>query len=360
MKRKINWRSIICVLVVGLLFLGLTGCGAKDSGNSEETIGNKATATVEENKATATVEENKATATVEENKATTTVEENKATSTVEENKATSAVAVSSNAQIEIIVSEGNDPDSLVEKGFKAMGGIEKFVKKGSSVVIKPNFSVNRKPEDAATTNPQLIAAVVKQCLKAGAKEVKVIDNSFSGPLCIVNSGIKAAVEAAGGKAFNINEERYYKEVDIGGKVLGKAEYSKDVLDADVLINMPILKHHAMTQVTMGLKNMMGLVWDRQFFHRTDLNECIAELNAYRKADLTIMDAIKGITDRGPMGPGTIHEWNQVIFGTDPVAVDAYGADLFGLKPTDIGHLVAAAKLNLGEIDLEKITVVKVK
>ena len=264
------------------------------------------------------------------------------------------------ARNKLIVSEGSDPNSLIEKGFAALGGIGVLVKKGATVVLKPNFSVARKPEEAATTNPQLIAAVVKQCLAAGAREVKVIDYPFQSPLvCLTNSGIKAAVEAAGGKAYAINSQSFYTQVDTGGKTLKTALFSKDVLSADVFINFPILKHHSMTKLTLGLKNMMGLVWDRGYFHSTDLIQCIAELAAFRKPHLTIVDATRGITDNGPMGPGAIREWNQVVFGVDPVAVDTYAATLFGHKATDIEYITAAAKLGVGEMNLQKLTVVKV-
>ena len=260
----------------------------------------------------------------------------------------------------LIISEGTDPKSLIEKGFAALGGIGALVPKGSTVVLKPNFSVARKPEEAATTNPQLIAAVVKQCLAAGAREVKVIDYPFQSPVvCLTNSGIKAAVEAAGGKAYAINSQSFYTQVDTGGKTLKTVLFSKDVLSADVFINFPILKHHSMTKLTLGLKNMMGLVWDRGYFHSTDLIQCIAELAFFRKPHLTIVDATRGIANNGPMGPGTIREWNQVIFGVDPVAVDTYAATLFGHKATDIEYITAAAKLGVGEMDLQKLTVMKV-
>ena len=315
MDKEVSRRQFISGLGAGLITLGLTGCGIKIPGNSSSVTGSKTTPMPS------------------------------ASSSIDHSK--------------IIIAEGTDPNSLIEKGLNALGGIGQFVKKGSSVVIKPNFSVPRKPEEAATTNPQLVAAVVKQCLSAGAKEVKVVDYPFGGPNCLSNSGIKEAVEAAGGKAFNINAQSFFTEVDMGGAILKKVLFSKDVKDADVLINMPILKHHMMTKVTLSLKNMMGLVWDRGYFHRTDLNQAIAELNAYRKPDLIILDAIKGITDRGPTGPGPIREWKQVVFGVDPVATDAYGADLFGLKPEEIGYIPAAVKLGLGEIDIQKLTVTKV-
>jgi len=260
----------------------------------------------------------------------------------------------------LIISEGTDPNSLIEKGFAALGGISALVQRGATVVLKPNFSVARKPEEAATTNPQLVAAVVKQCLAAGAKEVKVIDYPFQSPaVCLTNSGIKAAVEAAGGKAYAINSQSFYTQVDTGGKTLKTVMFSKDVLSADVFINFPILKHHSTTKLTLGLKNMMGLVWDRGYFHSTDLIQCIAELASFCKPHLIIVDATRGITDHGPMGPGTIRESNQVIFGVDPVAVDTYAATLFGHKATDIEYITAAAKLGVGEMDLQKLTVVKV-
>lgn len=273
---------------------------------------------------------------------------------------TASSAVSGYDRGKLVIAEGTEPNSLIEKGFTALGGISALVRSGATVVIKPNFSVPRKPEEAATTNPRLVAAVVKQCLAAGAKEVKVIDYPFSSPpVCLANSGIKEAVEAAGGRAFAINAQNFYTQVDIGGKILKSTLFSKDVLDADVFINFPILKHHGITKLTLGMKNMMGLVWDRGYFHRTDLIQGIAELAAFRKPHLTILDATRGITDNGPVGPGPIREWNQVVFGVDPVAVDAYGTTLFGLKPAEIGFVAAAAQLGVGEIDLQKLTVMKV-
>lgn len=312
-------RKFISGLGAGLFSLGLAGCGVKIQGNRDDAGGNSGASPDNQTKP-------------------------------------AAIAYD---RTKLVVAEGTDPNALIEKGLNALGGIDKLVKKGSSVVIKPNFSVPRKPEEAATTNPLLVAAVVKQCLAAGAKEVKVVDYPFGGPLCLTNSGIKAATEAAGGQAYNINTQSYFTEVDMGGTILKNTLFSKDVSNADVLINFPILKHHMMTKITMSLKNMMGLVWDRGQFHRTDLHQAIAELNAFRKPDLIILDATRGIIDHGPTGPGTIKEWNQVVFGVDPVAVDVYGANLFGLNPTEINYITAAAKLGVGEMDSQKVTIQKV-
>ncbi len=262
---------------------------------------------------------------------------------------------------ELVVAEGREPAEMLARGLAALGGVGAFVKPGATVVLKPNFSVPRLPEEAATTNPHLVGALVRTCLAAGAKTVKVIEYPFTSPaICLEKSGIKAAVAAAGGQIYTLNggRDRYFRAVQIGGRELAAAEYSKDVLDADVFINMPILKHHNGTRLTLGMKNLMGLVWDRGYFHRTDLHRCIAEAAAFKRPHLTILDAIRGITDNGPMGPGPIREWGQLVLGTDPVAVDAYGATLFGLKPADIDYIRIAAELGVGRMDVDKVTVKK--
>ena len=261
----------------------------------------------------------------------------------------------------LIVAQGDDPDSLLERGLSALGGLEGIVRAGALVTIKPNFSVPRRPDEACTTNPQLVAGLVKRCLAAGAREVRVVDYPFtSAAIVLEKTGMRQAVTAAGGKISVISSRDRFQSVDVpGAKVLKSTDYAKDVLEADVFINMPILKHHNMAKLTMGLKNLMGVVWDRGFFHRTDLHQTIAELMAVRKPDITILDAIQGITDNGPMGPGPIRTYNQVVFGSDPVAVDAYGAQLFGMKPADLEYLRIAAELGHGALNWEALSVRKV-
>ena len=172
--------------------------------------------------------------------------------------------------------------------------------------------------------------------------------------------IKKAVEETGGKVFTYNGVREaFRPVNFAGKTLTNFEYVKDVLDADLFINFPILKHHRGAKLTLGMKNLMGLIWDRRYFHSSDLHQGIAELAAFRKPHLTIMDAIRGITDNGPVGPGPIREYGQVIFGTDQVAIDAYAASLFGMKPQDVGYIRIAAEMGLGQIQWEKLKIQKV-
>ena len=263
---------------------------------------------------------------------------------------------------DLVIAGGNEPDALIEKGLQALGGIKTFIKQGSLVVIKPNFSVPQRPEAACTTNPLLVSALVKRCLEAGAREVRVIDHPFtSGVMCLENTEMRRYAGDAGARVYVLGElsDKYYTRVQIGGKQLQTAHFSRDVLDADLFINFPILKHHVLTKLTMGMKNMMGLVWDRGVFHSTDIHQAIADLAAFKKPHLIIMDAIRGIIDNGPTGPGTVRAYNQVIFGFDPVAVDAYGAGLFGLPPGSLGYLQLAAGMHLGQLRWEQLKVVRV-
>lgn len=264
------------------------------------------------------------------------------------------------ARSRLVIAEGRDPEALLEKGFAAMGGIGLFIKPGNIVTVKPNFSSTRGPDAGVTNNPNLVGALVRRCLQAGAKEVRVIDHTFySGEMCLEASGIKAAVAAAGGRAFTINSRSDYSSVNINGEILKQAEYAKDVLEADVFINIPLLKQCDPTGISAAMKNLMGVVWDRGVFHRTDLHQTIAEFAAYKRPTLIILDALRGITANGPSGPGPTKEWNQVVFGTDMVSIDAYGASLLGLKTGDVKHLEIAAKLGAGNPDWQSLEVVKV-
>jgi uncharacterized protein (DUF362 family) len=272
-------------------------------------------------------------------------------------------AAPTSSAFDLTIAQGTDPVSLLDRGFKALGGINRYVKKDGTVVIKPNFSVPRTPEEAATTNTIMVATLVKMCLAAGAREVKVVDqplNSSTPVLCLERTGIKKAVEDVGGKVITYNGiHEAFRPVSFAGKTLTNFEYAKDVLDADLFINFPILKHHRGAKLTLGMKNLMGLIWDRRYFHSSDLHQGIAELAAFRKPHLTIMDAIRGITDNGPVGPGPIREYGQVIFGTDQVAIDAYAASLFGMKPQEVGYIRIASEMKIGQIDWEKLKIQKV-
>lgn len=251
------------------------------------------------------------------------------------------------------VAYGKGAGALLDTGLAAMGGLKRFVSRGARVVIKANFSMPREPKVAANTDPQLVAELVRRCLKAGASTVTVVDHPASNSaICLQLTGIRKAVEAVGGKVRTLDQltREDYVKVTLKGPTLTSAYYSRAALEADLLINFPILKHHASTKVTIGLKNLMGLVWDRQVMHRTDLERTIAELAAFKQPHLTVLDATRGLVDHGPMGPGTVKEWNRVVFSTRMLELDAYGAQLFGLKPAQVDHLRIAAELGVGTLD----------
>lgn len=253
----------------------------------------------------------------------------------------------------MVIVKGEDPLAMLQAGLAGLGGITRFVRQDHLVVIKPNFSVPRTPDSGCITNPELVAELVRSCRQAGAREVRVIDFPFTNvSMCLSRSGIKPAVEAAGGTVYTLDEknERNFYLVSMTGPVLSDVYYSRDVLDADVFVNFPILKHHGSTEVTLGLKNLMGLIWDRGHLHATDLEMGIAELGQFKKPHLTVMDAFRGIIDNGPSGPGTIREYKQLVLGLDPVAVDAYSADLYGIGADGVGYIRNAANLGVGSPD----------
>ncbi|MCD6221779.1 DUF362 domain-containing protein [bacterium] len=256
----------------------------------------------------------------------------------------------------IYVAKGNNPENTTYKAVKAAGGIEKFVKRGSKVVIKPNIAWNRKPEQAANTNPYVVSALVKLCKRAGASEVVVIDHTCN-PWKVTYkiSGIAEAVERAGGI---MRPPTRYRKVSISGtKVLKQAEVLEEVLDADVVIDVPVVKvHGSRAKITISMKNLMGVVKDRGYFHRTDLNRCIAEISYFIKPTLTVVDATRILLTRGPQGPGKVKNTGIVVAGTDMVALDSFGAKLLGLNPENVPHLIIGKQLGLGEYDLNRVRI----
>jgi len=234
----------------------------------------------------------------------------------------------------------------------------RFLKPGGKVVIKPNAAWSRTPEQAADTNPVLISELIYACRKAGAGEIIAVENpcdNYKSAFRI--SGIESAVKAAGAKMIPLVETGDFTAVTIPrGKVLKFAQVGKKILEADLYINIPIAKVHKSAGLTMAMKNHMGAVKDRWFFHKNDLHQCIADISSYLRPDLTILDCTRILTTRGPKGPGDVKVLDRVIMGTDQVAIDSYGATLFGMNPGDIGYLKAAGAMGLGVTDLSAIRV----
>jgi len=261
---------------------------------------------------------------------------------------------------DLVAVRGEDIVGMFEKAMQEMGGMSLWVKPGQTVVIKPNIGWDVTPERAANTSPDLVAAIVKQCLEAGARRVNVFDHTCDNwERCYSNSGMKKAVEDAGGRMIPGNFEQNYRAVTIPGAVkLKEALVHEQVIDSDVFINVPVLKHHGSTSLTIAMKNLMGVVYDRRFWHRNDLHQCIADFCLYRKPDLNIVDAMLVMTQNGPKGTSTadLVKKNSLLVSSDIVAVDAASTMVFGSKPEEISYLSIAEKMNIGTLDLSKMNI----
>jgi uncharacterized protein (DUF362 family) len=266
---------------------------------------------------------------------------------------------------DLIAVMNGEPAAMFDIGIQALGGMGSFVSKGQKVLVKPNIGWDVVPEKAGNTNPELVKRVVEHCLRAGAKEVYVFDNTCDDWMrCYKNSGIEKAVKSAGGKIVPGNSESYYREVTIpNGKKLTKAKVHEMVLDSDVFINVPILKNHSSTRITGAMKNMMGVVWDRGYWHSNNLNQCIADYALFsKKPSLNIMDAYNVMMRNGPRGVSKddLSNMKSLLISTDWVALDAAGAKMMGLEPSKIEHLAIAAEMGIGKIDLTTLNIHRIK
>jgi uncharacterized protein (DUF362 family) len=268
------------------------------------------------------------------------------------------LTVPPNAELpRIAVAQGDDPARLVRRVVEDLGGIRRFVSRGDVVALKPNVSWDRTPEQAANTNPEVVAEVARLCLEAGAKSVVVADVCINEPhRCFERSGIGEAARRAGARVV-LPEERLLKQVDLRGEVLRVWPVFTPFLEADKVINLPIAKHHALTGVTLGFKSWYGLLGGtRQRLHQR-IHESLADLGDFLRPTLTIVDAYRVLLRGGP-GGGNLEDValkKTVIAGTDPVAVDAYAAKAFwNLEPADLPYLQIAARRGLGTLEFERL------
>ncbi len=262
--------------------------------------------------------------------------------------------------------KGKDYAALVARVLKPLGGIAAFVKPGTRVVVKPNIGWDRTPEQGANTHPEVVKAIVEQCLGAGAKQVLVFDRSCAEVRRSYNrSGILAAVQSIGNPAARCvyQDRNRFVPVDIeNGKSLKRFTFYRDALatDCDCYINVPVAKNHVASKLTLGLKNVMGVIGGNRGEIHKDLHQRIADLNLVVRPRLTIIDATRIMFRHGPQsgGPEDVKVLDTLVASADIVAADAYATTLFDLKPQDVGATVAAARLGLGEIDLAKVKMVE--
>lgn len=261
---------------------------------------------------------------------------------------------------DLVAVKNGDPGTLFDRGIEALGGMGRFVKKGQTVVIKPNIGWNVGPERAANTNPRLVRRIIEHCLQAGAKQVYVFDHTCDAWRdSYRTSGIEQAVKEAGGKIAPGNSEGYFQTVAVAkGQRLREVKEHELILQSDVFINVPVLKSHGGARLTVAMKNLMGIVWDRGEWHANDLHQCIADFASYRKPDLNVVDAYNVMMRHGPRGVSAADVVNMQsqLLSTDLVTADAAAAKLFGLEPDAVGYIRLASEMGVGRGDLENLAI----
>lgn len=267
---------------------------------------------------------------------------------------------------DLTVVQGSDPGEAIARAIEIAGGIGRFISKGDTVVIKPNMAWDRRPEQAANTNPQVVASVVRLCFEAGASMVKVFDNPCEDARrTYIRSGIAQVARELGAKTPYM-DSRKFRKVRLDGEVLKKWEVYQEVIEADKLINIPIAKHHSLSGLTMSMKNWMGAIGGQRSRLHWKIDESLADLAAFFKPSLTILDCIRILTANGPQGGSLsyVKVLNTVVVGTDQVAVDAFGASLFETqtgRPENANrarrYIKTAARRGIGRMDLKNLKIV---
>lgn len=261
---------------------------------------------------------------------------------------------------DMVVARGGKPEDMVQRAINALGGMKKFVKQGDDVIIKPNICIGYYSyEYAATTNPFVVSTLVKLCNEAGAKRVRVMDFPFgsSPQQSYTASGIEKEVKAAGGQMEIMNLFKYISSPIPDGKDLKKDDFYDDILKANVVINVPIAKHHSLARLTLGMKNIMGTIKEREKIH-SNMGQRIADLVSRVRPSLTIIDAVRILMANGPTGGSLndVKKLDTIIASADIVAADSYATTLFGLKPEDISYIKAGAAMGLGKMDLKSMKI----
>ena len=273
------------------------------------------------------------------------------------------------AKYDLVAVMGGEPEVMFRQAITEMGGMKNFINRGDKVCVKPNIGWDQPPEMGADTNPKLVAEIIKQCFDAGAKEVIVFDHPCDEwRKCYTNSGIEAAAKAAGAKVVPAHQESYYKEVSVPkGKNLKSAKIHEAIVDSDKWINVPCLKNHGGAQLTISMKNYMGIVWDRGYFHAHDLQQCIADICTYEKRPvLNVVDAYRIMKTNGPRGksPSDVVLAKGLFMSQDIVAVDTAAANFFNqvrkIPVESVKHIVNAQALGLGTMDLDKLNIRRIK
>ncbi len=252
-----------------------------------------------------------------------------------------------------------DPDALApaaagltEAALAALGGMGRFCGRGDTVWIKPNIAWNRPPALGATTHPEVVATLVRLCLEAGARKVKVGDHTCHDPRqSYRTSGIEAAAREAGAEVVQLDANRY-REMDLGGTRIKRWPVYPEIVESDLVINVPVVKHHGLSRATLCMKNYMGVIGGRVAAWHQDLPTCLCDITRFMKPRLCVLDAVRILTAHGPQGgnPADVRLAGLVAAGTDIVALDAWGAEQLGHRPESLATVRAGAEAGLGNPD----------
>jgi uncharacterized protein (DUF362 family) len=260
---------------------------------------------------------------------------------------------------QLTIVQGGEPRALVQRALEDLGGIRRFVSRQDVVVLKPNIAWDRTPEQAANTNPDVVAEMVRQCWQAGAKRVIVTDVSCNEPRrCFQRSGILAAARAEGAEVI-LPDPELFREVDMGGVVLKSWPVFKPFLEADKIFNLPIAKHHGLVGVTLGMKNWYGILGGERNRLHQQIHQSLVDLANFMLPTLTLMDCYRVLLRNGPTG-GNLEDVavkKTMVAGTDPVAIDAYVAKAYwDLDAEHLPYLQMAAARGLGTLDFASLAV----
>lgn len=269
-----------------------------------------------------------------------------------------------NEKYDLVAVMNGEPGQMFDAAIESMGGMGTFVKKGQTVVVKPNIGWDVVPEKAANTNPELVKRIVERCLEAGASDVYVFDYTCDEwTNCYKNSAIEPLAKEAGAKVVPGNFEKYYREKDIpDGISLKNTKIHELILDSDVFINVPVLKHHSSANLSISMKNLMGVIWDRRYWHKNNLNQCIADFSTYCKPTLNVVDAYRVMMKNGPRGVSEkdVVTYKTQILSTDIVAADAAAAKIFGSNPEEIEYIKMAGDMGVGNYNLAELNINRIK
>jgi len=252
--------------------------------------------------------------------------------------------------------EGYSVKELIRRVFEAAGGISRFVSKGDVVVIKPNISWARRPDLAATTNPEVLKGVIELCYEAGAKKVRIADNTIhDARRCFAITGAGMVAKRTGAELI-YPRSSLMREMKLGGKRLDVWPVFLPLVEADKLINLPVAKHHGLSTLTLGMKNWMGAIGGRRGALHQDIHQIIVDLTRFFNPTLTLIDATRIMIKSGPSG-GRLSDVaikNTLILSDDQVAADAKASTLFGLSPEQIGYISLGQKWGLGTYDFQQL------